>query len=240
MGGESLRLPLLAEDLPGTSAATAAAPPPLPPPPLGSHNPASAATFAWVTPLLHRGASRERLEPGDLFVLPPALEPAACGQRLWAAWRREEARRGGGPRPPSLLRAVVAAWGRPYLALGLLKLAGDSLNFAGPLLLNLLLRHLAAAPGAAGAVLHLGPWRADLAAPSTGYACAAALAGCLVLKVRCGQRVLACRLPCACFRVLSAVPRSPAPGPAPPCAPHARRPSWAHTLGTSKPSSPPS
>lgn len=102
---------------------------------------------------------------------------------------------------PSLLRAIVAAYGRPYFWLGVLKLAGDALNFAGPLLLNLLLRHLAAAPAlhgshpssshpsssgshAAGSrVLSLLGWHADVAAPAFGYACAAALAGSLVLKV---------------------------------------------------------
>ncbi len=34
---------------------------------------------------------------------------------------------------PSLLRALVAGYGHTYAALGLLKLAGDALNFAGPM-----------------------------------------------------------------------------------------------------------
>lgn len=114
---------------------------------------------------------------------------------------QERALRAGSGTQPSLLRAIVAAYGRPYFWLGLLKLAGDALNFAGPLLLNLLLRHLAAAPaqhtnspsfsdanrsgssGGGSSILSLLGWHADVAEPGFGYACAAALAGSLVLKV---------------------------------------------------------
>lgn len=102
---------------------------------------------------------------------------------------QQRARRAGGGAQPSLLRAIVAAYGRPYFWLGLLKLAGDALNFAGPLLLNLLLRHLAAAPAhgagsaSSGGQRRLLGWHPDVAAPAFGYACAAALAGSLVLKV---------------------------------------------------------
>ena len=101
-------------------------------------------------------------------------------------------RRQGGPAAapqPSLLRAIVATYGWPYFLLGLLKAAGDALNFAGPLLLNLLLRHLAAAPGGGGGggggggTTSLLGWRVDVAAPLFGYACAALLAASLLLKV---------------------------------------------------------
>lgn len=101
---------------------------------------------------------------------------------------QEQGRAHAAGRVPSLLRAIVAAYGRPYLLLGVLKAASDALSFAGPMLLNLLLRHLsAAAPagaaGASSAALHLLGWEADVAAPSFGYACTALLAGSLVLKV---------------------------------------------------------
>jgi hypothetical protein len=122
------------------------------------------------------------------------------------AWLQEQARAAAGsagralPAEPSLLRAIIASYGRPYFLLGLLKAAGDALNFAGPLLLNLLLRHLAARGGsshgsggsgsssgsdvASGDALRLLGWQADVGAPAFGYACAALLAGSLVLKVR--------------------------------------------------------
>lgn len=150
--------------------------------PLGSPSPLSSLTFAWVSPLLRRGSEQGQLHQRDLFALPPWLHPAACGRRLLGTWRQERdcaAKHGG---DPSLLRAIAAAYGRQYLLLGLLKLAGDSLNFAGPLLLNLIMRHLAAKPGGAVTLRLLG-WRLPLAAPAFGYACAAALAGSLLLKV---------------------------------------------------------
>ncbi len=43
---------------------------------------------------------------------------------------------------PSLLKALFKAYGLPYLLLGIIKLVNDILNFAGPLLLNVLIRYL--------------------------------------------------------------------------------------------------
>lgn len=222
---------------PPAATAAAATEPELSIGPLGSRNPLSALAFSWVSPLLRRGSIQEQLHQRDLFALPPRLQPAACGRRLWARWTQvrvlrlgwhiddrlartsarfraqrvphsgsirhqahpsartvraqEQERAAARGTDPSLLRAIVAAFGWPYFRLGLLKLAGDSLNFAGPLLLNLLLRHLAAPPGGSGGgggypadLLHLLAWQVDVAAPGFGYACAALLAGSLVLKVR--------------------------------------------------------
>ena len=140
--------------------------------------------FSWVSPLLRHGSRADQLHQRDLFDLPLGLQAAACGRRLWSLLHVH----------PSLLRAIASAYGRPYLALGLLKAAGDALNFAGPMLLNLLLRHLASrrsgGGGCAGesdgggASLPLpGGWRLDVAAPGFGYACAVLLAASLVLKV---------------------------------------------------------
>ena len=47
---------------------------------------------------------------------------------------------------PSLLKALYKAYGLPYLLLGIIKLINDILSFAGPLLLNVLIRYLEAAP----------------------------------------------------------------------------------------------
>jgi len=43
---------------------------------------------------------------------------------------------------PSLLKALFKAYGLLYLFLGIIKLVNDILNFAGPLLLNVLIRYL--------------------------------------------------------------------------------------------------
>ena len=47
---------------------------------------------------------------------------------------------------PSLLKALYKAYGLQYLLLGVIKLGNDILNFAGPLLLNALIRYLETPP----------------------------------------------------------------------------------------------
>lgn len=47
---------------------------------------------------------------------------------------------------PSLLKALYRAYGFPYLLLGIIKLINDILGFAGPLLLNVLIRYLETPP----------------------------------------------------------------------------------------------
>jgi hypothetical protein len=48
---------------------------------------------------------------------------------------------GAGTQPRlALLHAICALYWREYLAIGAIKLLGDALNFAGPFLLQLLLR----------------------------------------------------------------------------------------------------
>ncbi|PSC76164.1 ABC transporter C family member 13 isoform X1 isoform A [Micractinium conductrix] len=144
----------------------------------------------------HLASTREQLQQDDLWALPPRLQPGTCGRHLWAHWHAEEERGAGGRRAPSLLRALASAYGWPYLRLGVLKAAGDALNFAGPLLLNQLLRHLATAAGAArddagsgsggAAAAPSAPlaarWFPDVADPRFGYGCAALLAASLFLK----------------------------------------------------------
>jgi hypothetical protein len=69
---------------------------------------------------------------------------AASGYQLVSSFLAQQDRDSSSQRgkTPSLLRVLIAAYGRPFFALGGLKLANDALNFAGPLLLNALLCHL--------------------------------------------------------------------------------------------------
>lgn len=64
---------------------------------------------------------------------------------------------------PSLLKALYKAYGFPYLLLGIIKLINDILNFAGPLLLNLLIRYLETPPDEQDATppltSHSLPWK---------------------------------------------------------------------------------
>ncbi|KAM5262891.1 ATP-binding cassette sub-family C member 10 [Ctenodactylus gundi] len=89
-------------------------------------------SYAWLAPLLARGARGELQQPQDTCHLPRRLHPAYVAHLFQAHWQ-EGAR---------LWRALYGAFGRCYLALGLLKLVGTMLGFSGPLLLSLLVGFL--------------------------------------------------------------------------------------------------
>nr|XP_036860111.1 multidrug resistance-associated protein 7 isoform X3 [Manis javanica] len=89
-------------------------------------------SYAWLTPLLARGARGELRQPQDTCRLPQRLHPAYLARVFQAHWREGA----------QLWRALYGAFGRCYLALGLLKLVGTMLGFSGPLLLSLLVGFL--------------------------------------------------------------------------------------------------
>ena len=94
--------------------------------------------MSWVSPLLSVGSLRQLTE-ADLFSVPEADAPQEAASALATAWK-DECRRTAGKNypPPSLARCVWRVNGTRWLSLGLLKLLSDSLNFAGPMLLNAL------------------------------------------------------------------------------------------------------
>uniref|UniRef100_A0A8C0RI89 ATP binding cassette subfamily C member 10 n=1 Tax=Canis lupus familiaris TaxID=9615 RepID=A0A8C0RI89_CANLF len=89
-------------------------------------------SYAWLTPLLARGARGELRQPQDTCHLPRRLHPTYLARIFQAHWQE-------GVR---LWKALYKAFGRHYLALGLLKLVGTMLGFSGPLLLSLLVGFL--------------------------------------------------------------------------------------------------
>nr|XP_045722869.1 ATP-binding cassette sub-family C member 10 isoform X2 [Mirounga angustirostris] len=89
-------------------------------------------SYAWLAPLLARGARGELRQPQDTCRLPRRLHPIYLARAFQEHWQ-EGAR---------LWRALYKAFGRHYLALGLLKLVGTMLGFSGPLLLSLLVGFL--------------------------------------------------------------------------------------------------
>lgn len=100
-------------------------------------------TFAWIAPLLQRGAAVKQLYQSDLPALSKDIAPDACGDLLWTSWKRELLLPSSSDKSsPSLLKAVFRSYGNPYLRLGFLKLINDALNFAGPVFLNRLLGYL--------------------------------------------------------------------------------------------------
>ncbi|XP_040329530.1 ATP-binding cassette sub-family C member 10 isoform X2 [Herpailurus yagouaroundi] len=89
-------------------------------------------SYAWLTPLLSRGARGELRQPQDTCHLPHRLHPTYLARVFQACWQEGA----------QLWRALYGAFGQRYLALGLLKLVGTMLGFSGPLLLSLLVGFL--------------------------------------------------------------------------------------------------
>ncbi|KAH7623235.1 hypothetical protein Ndes2526B_g01656 [Nannochloris sp. 'desiccata'] len=108
-------------------------------------------SFNWISPLLRLGFTLPQLQQHHLPPLPPQAASDVCGDTLWQAWEREINAARTSARSPSLLRALFNSFGWNFLALGGLKFVNDALNFAGPVLLNGLLRYLDASSTGNGA-----------------------------------------------------------------------------------------
>ncbi|CAI5475323.1 unnamed protein product [Closterium sp. Yama58-4] len=95
-------------------------------------------TFAWVGPLIRLGNAKV-LRASDLPPLCPRDSTAAVAPSLKAAWHAETT---ANRRRPSLPRALVSTFMRPFMAAGALKLIHDLLQLASPLLLQQIILHL--------------------------------------------------------------------------------------------------
>ncbi|KAJ0850138.1 putative ABC-type xenobiotic transporter [Helianthus annuus] len=71
--------------------------------------------------------------------LPNNMDPLFCHDSLLNYW--EDQTRGYGSHL-SLFWTICYAYGWPYMCLGILKVLNDCLGFAGPLLLNMLIKYL--------------------------------------------------------------------------------------------------
>ncbi|KAL6144938.1 hypothetical protein ACLB2K_055628 [Fragaria x ananassa] len=94
-------------------------------------------TFRSITSVMNHGVTKQ-LEFEDLLLLPTDMDPCSCHDALFSCWKSQLS---DSP-DPSLFRAICSAYGWPYVRLGLLKVLNDSVGFAGPLLLNKLIRFL--------------------------------------------------------------------------------------------------
>ncbi|KAJ0075561.1 hypothetical protein Patl1_34754 [Pistacia atlantica] len=95
-------------------------------------------TFESINSMMNRGVIKQ-LEFEDLLGLPVDMDPSACHYKLLSCWETQDSSNSSNP---SLLRAICCAYGYPYLCLGLLKVLNDCIGFAGPLLLNRLIKFL--------------------------------------------------------------------------------------------------
>ncbi|XP_071595336.1 ATP-binding cassette sub-family C member 10 isoform X1 [Heliangelus exortis] len=121
--------------------------------------------YLWMNPLMKRGYQWKLNQPQDVFVLPRQLQATRVCDLFYSCWQKAAALRqveeetvsltspiiagddGSSHAPGSSHRAQEAvrlfsvlhtAFGLRFYSLGFLKLAGNLLNFSGPLLLNLL------------------------------------------------------------------------------------------------------
>ncbi|KAK2371660.1 multidrug resistance-associated protein [Trifolium repens] len=95
-------------------------------------------TFKFISPVMNQGVLKQ-LDSDDLLPLLPDMSPSFCHDIILSSWRDQLSNNGSNP---SLFRALCSAYGWPYLCLGLLKVINDGIGFAGPLLLNKLIKFL--------------------------------------------------------------------------------------------------
>ncbi|KAF5466867.1 hypothetical protein F2P56_016750 [Juglans regia] len=95
-------------------------------------------TFKSITSVMNCGAKKQ-LDFEDLLQFPADMEPSSCYNALLSCWEDQQI---SNISNPSLFRAICCAYGWPYVRLGFLKVLNDCIGFAGPLLLNKLIRFL--------------------------------------------------------------------------------------------------
>uniref|UniRef100_A0A8C8I031 ATP-binding cassette sub-family B member 6 n=1 Tax=Oncorhynchus tshawytscha TaxID=74940 RepID=A0A8C8I031_ONCTS len=140
--------------------------------------------YLWLNPLLRRGRRGELERPCDVYLLPRRLRTSVVRRHFLRCWedcqQRAATQRGNTtPRPASrslqngtwtsplqeelsgiaveevgLLKVLHKAFGLRYYLLGVLKLAGNMLGFAGPLLLSSLVTYMEEE----GAPISWGAW----------------------------------------------------------------------------------
>ncbi|KIK60287.1 hypothetical protein GYMLUDRAFT_73760 [Collybiopsis luxurians FD-317 M1] len=105
-------------------------------------------SFAWMTPLMRKGAS-DYITEQDLPDVKPEDQSDRLGHRLKLALKKH-----------SLWSSLFIAYGKPYAGAALLKLLSDCLSFSQPQLLKLLLAYISSYQSA-----RFGPWSADTPKP---------------------------------------------------------------------------
>ncbi|XP_060205268.1 ABC transporter C family member 13 isoform X1 [Lycium barbarum] len=94
--------------------------------------------FKSIKPVMECGVKRQ-LNFEDLLELPIDMDPSSCHTLLLTCWKAQQRNEHS---HPSLIKTICRAYGWQYFRLGLLKVLNDCLGFAGPLLLNKLIRFL--------------------------------------------------------------------------------------------------
>uniref|UniRef100_A0A8D1HDG4 ABC transmembrane type-1 domain-containing protein n=1 Tax=Sus scrofa TaxID=9823 RepID=A0A8D1HDG4_PIG len=87
--------------------------------PLGDANICSRLLFCWLNPLLRVGYKR-RLEEDDMYSVLPEDRSAHLGEELRGYWDGEVSRADKDTQEPSLMKAIIKCYWKPYLAWGIL------------------------------------------------------------------------------------------------------------------------
>ncbi|GMN36333.1 hypothetical protein TIFTF001_005927 [Ficus carica] len=95
-------------------------------------------TFKSITSVMNHGVIKQ-LDFDNLLQLPTDMDPTCSQDTLLHSWQSQCT---SDCSNPSLFMAICHAYGWPYLRLGLLKVVNDCVGFAGPLLLNKLIKFL--------------------------------------------------------------------------------------------------
>lgn len=125
--------------------------------------------YTWMNPLMKRGYQQKLNQPQDVYVLPHQLQAVRVCDRFYSCWQKKAALQQADEETVSLTSPIIAggdgssdapdsphhaqeavcflsvlhaAFGLRFYTLGLLKLAGNLLDFSGPLLLNLLVNFM--------------------------------------------------------------------------------------------------
>ncbi|KAF9327392.1 hypothetical protein BG006_009279 [Podila minutissima] len=96
----------------------------------------SIASFHWVTGLMRKGYAKP-LTMDDLWVLRKQDQSHSVSDTFAAAWEKEIKKTN-----PSLVRAISAAFGKPFYIAGIWKAVNDILGFTQPVLLRAMLKFL--------------------------------------------------------------------------------------------------
>ncbi|XP_066090519.1 ATP-binding cassette sub-family C member 4 [Saccopteryx bilineata] len=105
------------------------------PNPLQGANLCSRVFFWWLNPLFKIGQKR-RLEEDDMYSVLPEDRSKHLGEELQGYWDREVLRAQNDSRKPSLTKAIIKCYWKPYLVLGLITLIEESAKIVQPIFLG--------------------------------------------------------------------------------------------------------
>ncbi|XP_047611777.1 ATP-binding cassette sub-family C member 4-like [Phacochoerus africanus] len=111
------------------------------PNPLQDGNVCSSLFFWWLTPLLRVGYKR-RLEEDDMYSVLPEDRSARLGEELRGYWDRESSRAEKDAREPSLTKAIIKCYWKPYLVLGVFTFLEEGTRIVQPVLLGKIISYL--------------------------------------------------------------------------------------------------